>query len=113
MYSNYSGLSGLDKNNFKTGQESFIPYKKIFEKNYIFYSDCENFNLKNKIQNPVEKWDILITATSETVNEVGISAVYVDNKRIYLNSFCFGLKKINNLINSIYFNFLLGIYKYY
>ncbi|SPT69633.1 EcoKI restriction-modification system protein HsdS [Anaerobiospirillum thomasii] len=58
-------------------------------------------------QNEVKYGDILFTTSSETPNEVGMSSVWLENKRnIYLNSFCFGYR-INITINYYYMAYYL------
>lgn len=44
-------------------------------------------------QNELKYGDILITGSSETPQELGMSSVVLDNlKGYYLNSFCFGFR---------------------
>lgn len=49
-------------------------------------------------QNKVRYGDILFTQSSETVDEVGLSSVYLYDDEPYLNSFCMGYR-FNNLDN--------------
>lgn len=59
-------------------------------------------------QNKVHKGDILFNTSSETPEEVGLCSVFTsDIENVYLNSFCFGFRLTNSLINSSYIVYLL------
>ncbi len=52
----------------------------------------------DKKQNEVMFGDIFFTTSSETAEEVGMSSVWLDDrKNVYLNSFCFGYRVRDNL----------------
>lgn len=97
----YSGLSGKSKEDFGTGQP-YITYMNVFSNTKI---NTELFDYvaisSSEKQNKVNYGDILFTISSETVNEVGMSAVMLEEfDDLYLNSFCFGfrLKSFKDLL---------------
>mgnify|MGYP003290397034 CR=1 FL=1 len=102
-----NGLSGLKAENFKYGNDKYIPYKTVFNNWFINNNELEFFEKGTKKQNEVTKNDILITSSSETLNEIGYSSIYLDNEKVYLNSFCFILRNISKEVNSQYFNWLM------
>ena len=53
------------------------------------------------------KNDILVTSSSETLNEVGYNSIYLHDNEVYLNSFCFILRSKTNFIIPEYINWLL------
>ncbi|QGU00343.1 Type I restriction-modification system, specificity subunit S [Candidatus Syntrophocurvum alkaliphilum] len=92
----YSGLSGKNKNDFGFGKP-FIPYKNIFDNTRININNFQYVNIKsNENQNKVKYGDIFFTTSSESVVEVGMSSVLLDEvDEVYLNSFCFGYRLKN------------------
>lgn len=98
----YNGLSGKTKDDFGENGKPYIPYTNIFANNAVDVTDFEYVDIKKgEKQNEVKYGDILFTTSSETIEEVGMSSVFLENLGgIYLNSFCFGFrlfdfKKIN------------------
>ncbi len=89
----YAGLSGKSKEDFGYGKY-YIPYNNIYENPVIDVRKLELVNiLDNEKQNKVRYGDIFFTTSSETQNEVGMSAVYLgDIDEVYLNSFCMGFR---------------------
>lgn len=92
----YSGLSGKIKENFGIGKP-YIPYINIFKNSRINIKEFEYVQIDvGERQNQVEYGDIFFTTSSETANEVGMSAVLLDTvEELYLNSFCFGYRLKN------------------
>lgn len=89
----FGGLSGKSSKDFGEGSP-FINYMNIFKNpkvnplqvDYVKISSTEK-------QNEIQFGDILITGSSETPQEVGMSSVVLDDlKGYYLNSFCFGFR---------------------
>ena len=89
----YTGLTGKTIKDFGYGKP-FIPYLNIFGNskidtsflNYVHVNPWEN-------QNVVRKGDFFFTTSSETVEEVGMTSVLLDDiSECYLNSFCFGFR---------------------
>ncbi len=103
----YAGLSGKTKKDFGSGKP-YIQYKQVFEKSYIDINKCGLVNLKDdEKQNIVQYGDIIFTGSSETALEVGMSSVYLNNKEVYLNSFCFGLRpKLKDILYPPFSQFL-------
>lgn len=102
----YSGLSGKTKKDFNHGTGHYITYINI---NRNLVSNIEGINaieLDNK-QNLVKKGDILFTLSSETPEEVGLASVWLyDLPNTYLNSFSFGFRPNNQILDSLYLGYL-------
>lgn len=86
----FNGLSGKTKADFGEG-EPYIPYVNVFKNSCI---DVNEFDLvrvkKGEHQNKVLYGDLIFTTSSETIEEVGMTSVYLDKANsFYLNSFCF------------------------
>lgn len=92
----FTGLNGKTKEDFGEGK-NYIPYLNIFENYVINVSQFEQVSVgKNENQNKVQYGDIFFTTSSETVEEVGMASVLLDDvEETYLNSFCFGYR-LNN-----------------
>ncbi|EIR1601121.1 restriction endonuclease subunit S [Vibrio cholerae] len=88
----FNGLTGKKKDDFGNG-EPYINYKSVFNNVFIGEDDFSYVKVsKDESQNIVSYGDILITVSSETPEDVGMSSVYLGTKKTYLNSFCFGIK---------------------
>lgn len=90
----FTGLSGKTKDDFGFGSK-YIQYVNIFNNSKIDIENLELVNVKsNEKQSRVKFGDIFFTTSSETIEEVGMSSVLLDeiNEDIYLNSFCFGFR---------------------
>lgn len=89
----YGGLSGKNAEDFGCGKP-YIPYLNIFTNYVIKDKNYEYVKIqKNDKQNKVKYGDVFFTTSSETPEEVGMSAVYLGNEdELYLNSFCFGYR---------------------
>ena len=91
----YSGLTGKSKEDFKDGNATFITYMNVYS-NIALKTDVEDkvrIGEKEK-QNTVKYGDVLFTGSSETPDECGMSSVLTTktDKKLYLNSFCFGYR---------------------
>lgn len=89
----YGGLSGKTKEDFETGDAHFVTYMNVY-KNAFASQDmmgCVNVGAGER-QNRVLYGDLLFTQSSETVEEVGLSSVYLHDDEPYLNSFCMGYR---------------------
>jgi type I restriction enzyme S subunit len=91
----YNGLSGKSKIDFQGGNARFVPYVHVFNK--LSLATLPDTRVKigeNERQNRVRYGDVLFTASSESVAEVGMSSgVTVEPAEpLYLNSFCFGFR---------------------
>lgn len=92
----YSGLYGKSKEDFGEG-ENYIPYTNIYENSSIDTNKLGKVKIrKNEQQNKVQFGDIFFTTSSETIEEVGMSSVLLNElENTYLNSFCFGYRLHN------------------
>ena len=89
----FGGLNGKNKYDFGKGNP-YIPYMNIFKNSKVDISQIDYVEIKEgENQNEIKYGDILITGSSETPDEVGMSSVVLDDvKGFYLNSFCFGFR---------------------
>jgi type I restriction enzyme S subunit len=89
----FGGLTSKTKDDFGEGSP-FITYMNIFSNSKINPTQVDYVRISdNENQNEVKYGDILLTGSSETPQEVGMSSVVLnDLKGIYLNSFCFGFR---------------------
>lgn len=91
----YSGLTGKTKTDFENGTAKYVTYKNIFNNIQVELNILENVQVdKNEKQNSIEYGDVLITGSSESKEEVGMSSTvtFVPDEQIYLNSFSFGIR---------------------
>ncbi|MBZ7930774.1 restriction endonuclease subunit S [Campylobacter sp. RM12910] len=93
----FGGLTG------KTAKDFNREYQKGFKPYITFTNVCNNTIIdSNKMeyvsigdletQNKVLKNDILFLQTSETFDDIGKTAIYLDDKEVYLNTFCKGFR---------------------
>src|SRR5699024_1221051 len=88
----FSGMSGKTKNDFGHGEAKFVTYVNVFNNPISDEAGLEQVILDDK-QTTLKYGDILFTRSSETPDEVGMSAVWLfDKPNVYLNSFCFGFR---------------------
>ena len=92
----YGGLTGKTKDDFGQGSP-FVNYMNVFKNSKVNSDQVDYVSIeKGESQNELKYGDILITGSSETPHELGMSAVVLDDlKGFYLNSFCFGFR-LNN-----------------
>ena len=93
----FNGLSGKTKDDFGSGSK-YIPYINIFRNSAIDITALEFVEVgENEKQSTVQYGDIFFTTSSETPDEVGMSAVLLSKltEKVYLNSFCFGFRPHN------------------
>lgn len=87
-----AGLSGKTKSDFTDGNSRFASYKNIFANPSLNLVSEEFVKVgPGEKQNALRRGDVLITGSSESVEEVGMSAVVTSEptEPIYVNSFCF------------------------
>ena len=102
----FNGLSGKSKVDFGHGKGQFVTYMNVFLNAISDLNMLGQTEIDSK-QNAVKYGDIFFTTSSETPDEVGMSSVWLGNKEnIYLNSFCFGYRPIEQL-NPYYMAFML------
>jgi len=114
IYSGLSGKKGDDFNKeFFEGAKEFVPFTTIC--NYSQINE-ERFQfvkvLESEYQNIVVKNDLLFLMSSETLEDIGKSSVYLLNKQAYLNSFCKGFRIQRENLNSVFANYLLNSLTY-
>lgn len=90
-----SGLTGKTKSDFLDGDSRYVSYKNVFSNlavdqlapDFVKVGDGEK-------QNTLREGDVVITGSSESLEEVGMSSVVMTEplQRLYLNSFCFALR---------------------
>ena len=91
----YTGLSGKNKEHFKKGNAPYVTYKNIFENLAVDSSILEMVSIEaDERQHSIKYGDILITGSSENIEEVGMASVVTFHPEtgIYLNSFSFGIR---------------------
>jgi type I restriction enzyme S subunit len=89
------GLSGKTKADFSGGNARFVSYKSAFANLAVDQKALDFVALKaGEKQNRLHKGDVVITGSSESVSEVGMSSVVISEpaEPLYLNSFCFALR---------------------
>ena len=91
----YGGLTGKTKSDFENGNVKYVTYKNIFNNMQVELNILENVQVdENEKQNAIKYGDVLITGSSESKEEVGMSSAvtFVPDEPIYLNSFSFGIR---------------------
>ena len=91
----YAGLSGKNKEHFQKGNAPYVTYKNIFENLAVDSSILEMVSIEaDERQHAIKYGDILITGSSENIEEVGMASVvtFHPETEIYLNSFSFGIR---------------------
>ena len=91
----YSGLSGKSKSDFSEGNALLVTYRNIFNNPVLNPAIKDTVVVgKDEKQNEVLWGDILITGSSETPADAGMSSVVLFNpqEKMYLNRFCFGFR---------------------
>lgn len=89
------GLSGKKKADFLDGNARYISYKNAFQNLSTDLQAEEVVRISpGEKQNALRRGDVIITGSSESQEDVGLSSVVVVEpiERIYLNSFCFILR---------------------
>jgi len=100
----YNGITGKTKENFGKGEAFYIPFVNVLNNTIINTSQLEKVDIKNyENQNTVIKGDLLFNTSSETPEEVGLCSVMMEDiDSLYLNSFCFGFRVINQDMNPLF-----------
>lgn len=97
----FNGLSGKTKLDFENGNEYFIPYMNAYKNAFAKTDQLQKVKIKEEEkQNRVNYGDIMFTQSSETVEEVGLSSVWLGKSHPFLNSFCFGFR-LTDVKNSV------------
>ncbi|EIJ6627505.1 restriction endonuclease subunit S [Campylobacter upsaliensis] len=112
----FGGVTG------KTIKDFSKEYKLNFKPYITFTNVCNNavinpdlmeyvFIDSKEKQNKVLKNDILFLQSSETFEDVGKSAIYLNDDEVYLNTFCKGFR-IEREAYPMYLNYLLSSLSY-
>ena len=105
----FGGLSGKTKEDFEHGEGTFITYLNVFRNTFALEEGVTLVDVTpNEKQNAIQYGDILFTQSSETVEEVGMSSVWLHQSTPYLNSFCMALRPYSlENINPKYIGYVL------
>ena len=92
--STFGGLTGKTKRDFGHGVARYITFMNILRNVVIDCGTFEYVDIKStESQNRVAKGDLFFNGSSETPEEVGMSAVLAQEVQdVLLNSFCFGFR---------------------
>jgi type I restriction enzyme, S subunit len=110
LYSGLSGKSGDDFNQDNNlNNRGFIPFTNIANNTYLNKNHLGTVVIEeNEKQNQVKQNDIFFLMSSEGYEDIGKSAVLIDDiKETYLNSFCKGFRITNNNCVASFINYLL------
>lgn len=96
----YSGITGKSKGDFGRGNASYITFLNVLNNPVIDTTIFERVNIApTEGQNAAHRGDLFFNTSSETPEEVGICAVLNDEiENLYLNSFCFGYRLIDESV---------------
>ncbi|MFL0116421.1 restriction endonuclease subunit S [Tenacibaculum maritimum] len=109
----YSGLSGKSGNDFNQddnpNNRGFIPFTNIANNTYLDQNHLGTVVIEEKEkQNQVRKNDIFFLMSSEGYEDIGKSAVLIEDiEETYLNSFCKGFRITNKNCEASFINYLL------
>ncbi len=109
----YSGLSGKSGDDFNQddnpNNKGFIPFTNIANNTYLDKKQLGTVVIEdNEKQNQVKKNDIFFLMSSEGYEDIGKSAVLIEDlKETYLNSFCKGYRLTNKNCDASFINYLL------
>ncbi len=93
----FTGLSGKTKADFGHGAGKFVTYVNVFNNPISDLKGVDSIEIDDN-QKQVQYGDILITTSSETPEEVGMTSVWLGREEnVYLNSFCFGFRPTTEL----------------
>ena len=89
----FGGLTGKSKEDFEHGDATFITYMNVYKNAFADETLVTAVDVRpGEKQNAIKYGDILFTQSSETVEEVGLTSVWVHDTTPYLNSFCMALR---------------------
>lgn len=117
----FSGISGKKGDDFSKeyseGMKPFIPFTNICNNRIVSENQYQYVKLnKGEIQNKVQRNDILFLMSSETLEDIARSSIYLgENIELYLNSFCKGFRVNAPVVSPEYVNylFLSSLYRNY
>lgn len=110
----FNGLSGKSKKDFENGNYKYITYTNIYN-NPSTNLEVEDYVQvdKNEKQNEIRFKDILIAGSSENLEDSGMISVVTKEPedKIYLNSFCFGLRLKTDFFGKFNANFIKHLFR--
>jgi len=78
----FGGLTGKNKTHFGKGNGRYIPYTNIFNNKSVDFDSLEAVVvIDDERQNAVHRGDVLLTLSSETLDEVGMSSVVLNESQ--------------------------------
>jgi type I restriction enzyme S subunit len=102
----YGGLTGKTKADFGRGDASFVTFLEVINNTRLRGRALEPVRVtKGERQSRVIRGDLLFNGSSETPEEVALSAVvdFDPDASTFLNSFCFGFRvRPDSLVDSTY-----------
>ena len=110
----YNGLSGKNKDDFKNGNAKFITYMNVYKNASTDLSDTSVVRInENEKQNNIKLGDILMTTSSENIEDSGMISVVTKQpeENIYLNSFCFGIRIKDEYLSRFNFDYLKHLFR--
>ncbi len=110
----FNGLSGKTKTDFKDGNYRYITYTNIYNNPAINLSSNDFVHIKeNEKQNEIKYKDILVAGSSENLEDSGMISVVTSTtvEKIYLNSFCFGLRLTSKYFDLYNADFLKHLFR--
>lgn len=112
--SQYNGLSGKSKKDFENGNYKYITYSNIYN-NPSTRLDIDDYVnvIEGEKQNEIRFKDILITGSSENLEDSGMISVVteVPKEKIFLNSFCFGFRLKEKFYDKYNADFLKHLFR--
>jgi type I restriction enzyme S subunit len=90
--STVSGLRGKSKTDFTDGNAPYVSYVEIFNNAGLDFVPEKRVKVAtSENQSPIKLGDVLVTGSSETRNECGMTSVVTTEPSlpVYVNSFCF------------------------
>ncbi|WP_421743044.1 restriction endonuclease subunit S [Cellulomonas sp.] len=91
----YNGLTGKSKADFSGGNARYASYMNVYTNVAVDVSPNDRVQVgEEERQNRVRYGDVLFTASSENVGEVGLASAVTEEPPapLFLNSFCFGFR---------------------
>lgn len=91
----FGGLTGKAKADFAEGNARYVSYSNVYEHLAVDTDANDRVRIEpGERQRQLARGDVLFTGSSETRDEVGISAVVTADLQepVYLNSFCIGFR---------------------
>ena len=110
----YGGLAGKSGSDFdvEEGDEYalFIPFTNIFNNDVINPSLLQKVKVDiNEVQNEVKEGDLLFLMSSEDYDGIGKSSILQNSiSKLYLNSFCKGMRITNPMVLPKYLFYLMS-----